>query len=90
MTPAEKQQTIFVYLTNKMLKKHGVDFLFISNSPIIEGKQWREYYTWTQDEKVKFYNEAVSYIKETMRIYSKRQCAQIAIRFISKFGLKTI
>lgn len=52
-------------ILNKMLEKHGVDFDYIMKNQEIDGKNWFDYYTMTQEEDDAWREWSMNYLKST-------------------------
>jgi hypothetical protein len=87
MTNNEKQEVVFKFLVNKMLKPHNVDYDYVTANPEIEGEPWYCHYQWTTKEQDVFQQEAVDYIKKTLRV-PKDRAGKVAAWFILGYGLK--
>lgn len=79
-----KQDIMFRYLIDKMLKPHGITAQDILNS---NDREWRTRYQWTTGEHDRFVREAGLYIKGVLPL-SRKQALKTAKAFADNFGLK--
>lgn len=59
-------------LVTLQLRKHGVDYDFVIENPIIEGENWFSYYTMTEEETANFKAEAVEIIRDQLKCTAAR------------------
>lgn len=76
-------------LIDKMLNKHGKDCAFVLENPIIDGIEWYQYFTWTEEEEQEFKAWAVALIKNTLRC-TKKQAEREYDIFHLNYGLRTV
>ena len=73
MKRSEKVHDINVKLVNLMMSKYGITYddiishLDESKQWLIDGKNWSDYYTLTNDEFINFKKEAIEIIRKGLR-----------------------
>lgn len=54
-------------LVNLQLRKHGVDYDYVLENPMIDGQYWFSKYTLTEEESEKFEAEALEIIRDKLK-----------------------
>lgn len=76
---------------NKSLEKHGVKFKDVKKTPLINGVQWNEHYTLTEDEYKDWYHWCIKLLGKKYPDYHPDMLKTLFIHdYVSIYGLKIV
>lgn len=81
---------VYKHLITKQLEKHGIDFDKVVSNQIIDGVEWYQYYTMTNEEHDEFKKYSIKYIAKNLRGYNKRNAEKVFRSFDLMYGLKVV
>ena len=78
-------------IINKSLEKYGLTTKEIKKQPIIEGVNWQEYYTLTEEEYKEWYHWCLDMLEEKFpQIHPEMIKTKFLFEYASIYGLKTV
>lgn len=84
-----KKEEVIRILINKMLEPYKVDYDYIKENPVIDGKNWYTYYTMSEEQEKEFEAFAVDVLKKELRLNQVRAESEYSW-FSLMYGLKVL
>lgn len=84
-----KKEEVIRILINKMLEPYKVDYDYIKENPVIDGKNWYTYYTMSEEQEKEFEAFAVDVLKKELRLNQVRAESEYSW-FSLMYGLKVV
>lgn len=84
-----KKEEVIRILINKMLEPYKVDYDYIKENPVIDGKNWYTYYTMSEEQEKEFEAFAIDVFKKELKLNQVRAESEYSWFFLM-YGLKVI